>query len=158
MWKTCIFSTNKIQVWGFKEKKVVFMPIYPRLFLITWPWLLLYRIFLYIFRTRYLRQRKAKNLKQIGLVLQKLSSLKLWSVKHGNFCSENWSVIRQKGKSQNVCFEKTKNAEFSEKRTFLTPCVYQGVRNVRFSENLAFFVFLKHPFWDSPIYLITNEL
>ena len=24
--------------------------------------------------------------------------------------------------------------------------VYQGVRNVRFSENLACFVFLKHPF------------
>ena len=25
-------------------------------------------------------------------------------------------------------------------------CVYQGARNVRFSENLACFVFLKHPF------------
>ena len=31
------------------------------------------------------------------------------------------SVIRQKGKSQKVCFKKTKQAKFSEKRTFLNP-------------------------------------
>ena len=37
-------------------------------------------------------------------------------------------------------------------------CAYQGVRNVRFSENLACFVFLKHPFLDSPFCLITDEL
>ena len=36
-------------------------------------------------------------------------------------------------------------------------CAYQGVRNVRFSENLACFVFLKHPFWDLPFCLIANE-
>ena len=35
---------------------------------------------------------------------------------------------------------------------------YQGVRNVRFWKNLACFVFLKHPFWDSPFCLITDEL
>ena len=34
---------------------------------------------------------------------------------------------------------------------------HQGVRNVRFSENLTCFVFLKHPFWDSPFCLITDE-
>ena len=34
---------------------------------------------------------------------------------------------------------------------------YQRVRNVRFSENLARFVFLKHPFWDSPFCLIIDE-
>ena len=62
------------------------------------------------------------------------------------------SVIRQKGKFQNGCFKKTKHAKFSEKRTFLTPwyahvrvCI-RGVRKVRFSENLACFVFLKHCF------------
>ena len=33
----------------------------------------------------------------------------------------NTSVIRQKGKSQNRCFKKTKHAKFSEKRTFLPP-------------------------------------
>ena len=36
-------------------------------------------------------------------------------------------------------------------------CSYQGVRNVRFLENLTCFVFLKHPFWDSPFCLITDE-
>ena len=36
--------------------------------------------------------------------------------------------------------------------------VYQGVRNVRFSENLMCFAFLKHPFRDLPFCLITDEL
>ena len=31
-------------------------------------------------------------------------------------------------------------------------------RNVRFLENFACFIFLKHPFWDSLFYLITNEV
>ena len=59
------------------------------------------------------------------------------------------SVIRQKGDNQNGCFKKTNHAKFSEKRTFLIPwyahvctCADQGVRNVRFSENLLCFVFL----------------
>ena len=30
-------------------------------------------------------------------------------------------VIRQKGESQNGCYNKTKRAKFSEKQTFLTP-------------------------------------
>ena len=93
------------------------------------------------------------------------------------------SVIRQKGEPQNGCFKKTKHAKFFEKRIFLTPLhtfltyvcvswgkkssffekygvlsVYQGVRNSRFSKNLACFVFLKHLFWDSPFWLITNDL
>ena len=32
------------------------------------------------------------------------------------------SVTMQKGKSQNRSNKKTKHTEFSEKRTFLTPC------------------------------------
>ena len=36
-------------------------------------------------------------------------------------------------------------------------CAYQGVRNLRFSENLACFLFLKHPFWDSNFWLITDD-
>ena len=35
-------------------------------------------------------------------------------------------------------------------------CGYQGVRNVRFWENLARFLFLKQPFWDSPFCLIID--
>ena len=74
----------------------------------------------------------------------------------------NASVIRQKGESQNECFKKTKQAKFSEKRIFLTPLIctfmYQGVRNVRFSENLACFFLLKHPFWDLLFCLITDYI
>ena len=75
-----------------------------------------------------------------------------------------WSVIRQKGKSQKERFKKTKHDKFSEKQTVLTPltrtrtCAYQGVRNVRSSENVSCFAFLKHPFWDSPFCLITDEM
>ena len=65
-------------------------------------------------------------------------------------CWVNWrksniksSVIRQKGKCA------------SRKQIM---CGYQGVRNVRFSENMTCFVFLKHPFWDSPFCLITNKI
>ena len=58
------------------------------------------------------------------------------------------------GESQNGCFKKTKQGKFSEKRT----CAYQGVRNLCFSEKLACFVFLKHPFWDSPFCLITHDM
>ena len=41
--------------------------------------------------------------------------------------------------------------------TFLTT-LYQRVKNVRFSENLTCFVFLKHTFWDSTFCLITNKI
>ena len=35
---------------------------------------------------------------------------------------------------------------------------YKGVRNVHFSENLACFVLLKYLFWDSPFYLVNDDL
>ena len=41
---------------------------------------------------------------------------------------------------------------------YVRACAYQGVRNVRFSENLACFVFLKHPFLDSSFCLITDDV
>ena len=34
---------------------------------------------------------------------------------------------------------------------------YNGVKNVCFSKNLMCFVFLKHSFWNSPFYLITDN-
>ena len=37
-------------------------------------------------------------------------------------------------------------------------CAYQWVRNVRFCENLACFVFLEHSFWDSCFCLITDGI
>ena len=72
------------------------------------------------------------------------------------------SVIRQKGESQNRCLKKKKHAKFSKKQIILTPWytyVYvSGVRNVRFSEDSACFLLLKHPFWDLPFCLITDDL
>ena len=65
-----------------------------------------------------------------------------------------WERVFQENKARQI-FRKT-NISYPLIRT--RSCAYQGVRNVHFSENLAHFVFLKHPFWDSPFYLITNEV
>ena len=40
--------------------------------------------------------------------------------------STNSSVIKQKGKSQNGCYKKTKQAIISEKQTFLTTLVIKN--------------------------------
>ena len=56
-------------------------------------------------------------------------------------------VIRQKGGSQNGSSKKQSTPNFPKNEHFLPPTyAYQGVRNVRFSENLACFVFLVPPF------------
>ena len=59
------------------------------------------------------------------------------------------SSIRQKGESQNEYFKETKHAKFSKNEHVLaldthTYVCGSRVRKVRFSENLACFVFLKH--------------
>ena len=71
---------------------------------------------------------------------------------------ETRSTTRTKGESQNGCFKKTKHPKFSMCMVCVCTCAYQKVRNVRLSENLACFVFLKHPFWYSPFCLITDEI
>ena len=45
----------------------------------------------------------------------------------------------------------------TKKQTNKQKMGYKWVRNVRFSENLAYFVFLKHPFRDTPFGLIIDE-
>ena len=71
---------------------------------------------------------------------------------------------KAKGLISKRVFQKNKARQIFHKKTISYPlirirtCAYQGVRNVFFSENLACFVFLKHPFWDSPFCLITDEL
>ena len=54
-------------------------------------------------------------------------------------------------------------SRFANKEHFLPlihtrTCAYQGARNVCFPKNVLCFVFLKHPYWDSPFCLITNKL
>ena len=64
---------------------------------------------------------------------------------------------KAKGQISKRVFQENKAFKFSEKGTFLTPW-YARKKFVRFSENLACFVFLKHPFWDSRFCLITGVL
>ena len=63
-------------------------------------------------------------------------------------------LFQKKNKPRQI-FRKT-NISYPLIRT--RTCAYQGVRNVRFSENLAYFVFLKHPFLGSPFCLITDDI
>ena len=54
-------------------------------------------------------------------------------------------------------FQENNARKFYENQTFLT-LWYAHVRNNRLSENLACFVFLKHPFWDLFFCLITGDI
>ena len=60
----------------------------------------------------------------------------------------------QENKARQI-FQKT-NISYPLIRT--RTCVYQGLRNVRFSENLTCFAFLNHPLWDSLFCLTTDEI
>ena len=80
------------------------------------------------------------------------------------FSREYFDGNKTKGRISTRCFKKTNHTKFSKKRAFLIPW-YAHVRvRIRgqemfvFSENLACFIFLKHPFWYSPFYLITDDL
>ena len=71
---------------------------------------------------------------------------------------------KAKGRISKRLFQKNKPRLIFRKTNISYPlirsrtCAYQGVRNVRFSENLAYFVFLKHPFLGSPFRLITDDI
>ena len=84
----------------------------------------------------------------------------IWKITNLVSLIDRSSVVRQKGESQNGCFKKTKHVKFSEKRTFLTPWYAHvtGGKKYSFFWKLTCFVFLKHPFWDTPFCLITDEL
>ena len=81
-----------------------------------------------------------------------------------NFTGENQYFVgnKAKGRIWKRVFQENKARQILRKTNISYPqirtrtCAYQGVRNVRYSENLTCFVFLKHPFWDSPFCLITN--
>ena len=67
---------------------------------------------------------------------------------------------KAKGRISKRVFQENKARQISQKTNIsyllIRTCAYQGVRNVSFSENLACFVFLKHPFWNSPFCLIAD--
>ena len=69
---------------------------------------------------------------------------------------------KAKGWISKRVFQESKARQNARKTNISYPLIrtrtsaYQEVRNVCFSESLACFAFLKHPFWDSPFCLITD--
>ena len=67
---------------------------------------------------------------------------------------------KSKGRISKRVFQENKACQIFRKTNISYPmictrtCAYQGVRKVCFSENLPWFVFLEHPFWDSPFFCI----
>ena len=105
------------------------------------------------------------ELSHINFILQKTfkaqSEIKIRTVKV--ILNYYWSIIREKGESQNGCFKKTKHSKFSAKTNTFTPwyahvCAYQGVKKclflrkiwrVLFSWNTCFEI---RPFTSLPTY------
>ena len=73
----------------------------------------------------------------------------------------NFVGNKSKVKISKRVFQENKALQIFRKTSISYPlirtrtCAYQELRNNRFSENLACFVFLKQPFWDSPFGLLT---
>ena len=71
---------------------------------------------------------------------------------------------KAKGRISKWVFQENKAHQVFRKTNISYPLIstrmsaYQGVINVRFSENLACFVFLKHSFWESAFYHITDDI
>ena len=70
----------------------------------------------------------------------------------GKMPNSKWVV--QENKAHQIFWKTNSSYPLTLTRT----CAYQGIRNVYFSKNLVGFLFLQHPFWDSPFCLITNKL
>ena len=90
------------------------------------------------------------NITSIFTKLNQANLTKIFELPH-----RKSSLISQLGESQNGCFKKKKARHIFRKTNISYPLIRTrtyGVRNVRFSKNLACFVFLKHPFWDSLFY------
>ena len=103
----------------------------------------------------------------------KIEGLRIWL--SNNFWSDSFEpsfsvfrgnivVNKPKSRISKHVFQENKARQIFQKTIISYPvicthtCTYQGVRNVRFLENLACFIFLKQPFWDSPFCLITNDI
>ena len=91
----------------------------------------------------WIRIRKASNTDTFHAV----------SISNFNYKS---SVMRQKCKSQNLCFLKQGTPNFLKNKHFL-PLEMKNKIFV-FRKIWGTFVFLKYPFWDWPFCLITDEV
>ena len=74
------------------------------------------------------------------------------------------SVTRKKRQISKQVLQENKTRRIFRKTSISYPlirtrtCAFQAVRNVCFSENLACFVFLQHPFWDLPFCVVADDL
>ena len=107
----------------------------------------IYQIFKSTFFTEHL----------LWLVLMNYEKLYLWLLR--NLYIKN----KAKGRISKQVFQENEARQIFRKTNISYPltgtftCAYQVVRNVCFSENLTCFVFLKHPFRDSPFCFITDS-
>ena len=87
--------------------------------------------------------------------------MKLWMLLI--LSDNNYVSNKAKGRIRKRLFQENKVRQIFRKTNISYPlirtrtCACQGIRNVCFSENLTCFVFLTHPFWDSPFCLITHN-
>ena len=82
---------------------------------------------------------------------EQLNGNKYWPLK------EQLVGIKAKGRISKWVFQENKARQIFPK-TDISYLLIQRVRNVRFSENLSCFVFLKYPLWDMLFCLIADEL
>ena len=143
-----------------------------------WVWLLWSRDSKTACVYRFLHLEKVRTVSTaviLGSALSKMDVtfwfMKCWNLLYRKSEFMNWTgfcflivVNKVKGRISKWVFQEKKPRHIFRKTNISYPlihtrtCAYQGVRNVRFSENLAGFVFLKHPFWDSPFFLITDDI
>ena len=80
----------------------------------------------------------------------------IWQIWSGLFSANKQKISffvgnKAKGRISKRVLQENKARQIFRKTNISYPLI-------RFSENLACFVFLKHPFWDSPFYLITDDM
>ena len=94
------------------------------------------------------------SVKISGLVCNKLEAFHFWVIASSQL---QFVGNKAKGRIAKRMFQILRKTNISYP-LICTRCAYHGVRKIRFSENLACFVFLKRPFWDSLFCLITVEV
>ena len=94
----------------------------------------------------------------LGLHEQFMSHFFLWIINSIKKLSSEVKFVgnKAKGRISKRVFQENKARQIFREANISYPI--RIVRNVRFSENLACFVFLKHQLWDSHFCLITDEL
>ena len=109
-------------------------------------------------------QPQGNNIFQNKTVRDHCNYTNLYSVAAHNNCNLQVVGNKAKGRILKRVFQENKARQIFRKMNIFYPLIrtrtwaYQRVKNVRFLENLACFVFLKHPFWNSPFCLITDKI